>query len=352
VRIESLTFFRFVAALIVVFYHFGKEVTGFTGALVAGPQMVTFFFVLSGFVMALSYLQKEPIEAKSYWWARVARIMPVYLLAVGLMVVASFKTGEYISPTALGLNVLLLQAWISPYPLSINSPGWSLSVEAFFYFLFPFLLAGIRRFRLTGWVVFLLALMLWLATQVLLSLALSGPFYQGYRTFSHDLIYYFPPSHLCSFLLGIAGGLWILEGKGRRVSSGLSLIVVILLFVGIVSTLNHQKAITDFIGYQLAFGSSFLAPLFLFFILAVAICPSRLMDVFNARPLVLLGEASYSMYILQIPAHYLFNFLLRDRLALTPLHEFIVFTGLLIVGCILCFLWYERPMNRWLRSLA
>jgi peptidoglycan/LPS O-acetylase OafA/YrhL len=44
VRIESLTFFRFIAALVVIIFHFGKEATGFSGALVAGPQMVTFFF--------------------------------------------------------------------------------------------------------------------------------------------------------------------------------------------------------------------------------------------------------------------------------------------------------------------
>ena len=47
-RIESLTFFRYVAALIVVIFHYGSA-TGFSGTLVAGQQMVSFFFVLSGF---------------------------------------------------------------------------------------------------------------------------------------------------------------------------------------------------------------------------------------------------------------------------------------------------------------
>jgi len=58
-RIEELTFFRFLAAAIVVASHFNQDATGLTGALVAGPEMVTFFFVLSGFVMGIAYLKKD-----------------------------------------------------------------------------------------------------------------------------------------------------------------------------------------------------------------------------------------------------------------------------------------------------
>lgn len=58
-RVESLTFFRFIAAFIVVIFHFGTG-TWFTkifGRFVtAGPQMVSFFFVLSGFIMLLSQI--------------------------------------------------------------------------------------------------------------------------------------------------------------------------------------------------------------------------------------------------------------------------------------------------------
>ena len=50
-RIEELTFLRFVAAAIVVIFHYGQEATGFSGALTSGPEMVTFFFVLSGFFL-------------------------------------------------------------------------------------------------------------------------------------------------------------------------------------------------------------------------------------------------------------------------------------------------------------
>ncbi|MBT3880231.1 MAG: hypothetical protein HON76_21990 [Candidatus Scalindua sp.] len=61
-RVEILTFFRFIAAVIVVIFHFGRDATGFSGVLIAGPQMVTFFLVLSGFVMTLSYLNKKDFK--------------------------------------------------------------------------------------------------------------------------------------------------------------------------------------------------------------------------------------------------------------------------------------------------
>jgi peptidoglycan/LPS O-acetylase OafA/YrhL len=45
-----------------VIFHFGRDATGFSGVLIAGPQMVTFFLVLSGFVMTLSYLNKKDFK--------------------------------------------------------------------------------------------------------------------------------------------------------------------------------------------------------------------------------------------------------------------------------------------------
>ena len=146
-RIEELTFFRFLAAAIVVIFHFGGEITGLSGVLTSGPEMVTFLFVLSGFVMGIAYLNKD-ISTSRYLWARVSRILPVYLLAL-VMVVSSYAiSNNEINLVSLALNLTLLQSWVSPHPLSLNHPGWSLSVEAFFYFSFPFILYLIKKYSL------------------------------------------------------------------------------------------------------------------------------------------------------------------------------------------------------------
>ena len=118
-RVESLTFFRFIAAFIVVIFHFGAG-TWFTkifGRFVtAGPEMVSFFFVLSGFVMIISQINKVNFCTKKYYYGRIARIFPVYL--IGLLIILPFK--YYINPishnTSLFLSVTFLQSWVSPYP--------------------------------------------------------------------------------------------------------------------------------------------------------------------------------------------------------------------------------------------
>ena len=77
-RIESLTFLRFVAAFIVVVFHFGRS-TGLAQiarpAIISGPQMVTFFFVLSGFVLMVAYYPRN-VTSATFYLARFARIAP------------------------------------------------------------------------------------------------------------------------------------------------------------------------------------------------------------------------------------------------------------------------------------
>jgi len=57
-RIQALTFIRFFAAFVVVVFHYGREsrLAQLSFPLMeCGPEMVTFFFVLSGFVLMVAY---------------------------------------------------------------------------------------------------------------------------------------------------------------------------------------------------------------------------------------------------------------------------------------------------------
>lgn len=347
-RIESLTFFRFVAALLVVFFHFGGDI-GLPKALLAGQQMVTFFFVLSGFVMVVAYYRRDHIDLKAYWWARVARILPVYLVALLMMVVFQWVRHSDFDPTAILLNVLLLQAWVSPYPLSVNSPGWSLSVEMFFYLLFPLLVVLIKRWRVPPMRVLAVAFGTWLLTQGLSIAALNLGWYQGYPSWSHDLLFYFPPTHLCSFLLGVAAGVWFLSRKTDSLSDRISLPLIALSAFVIGYMLQNADLIQWQIGLKLPFESSFLAPFFGFFIVSMALCHSRLISVFSLRPLVLLGEASYSLYILQIPLRHLYMAATIRLGDFDPVAKFVGLVLYLIAVSVLSFLYFEKPANRYLR---
>lgn len=302
-RIEELTFFRFLAAAIVVASHFNQDATGLTGALVAGPEMVTFFFVLSGFVMGIAYLKKD-ISISKYLWARVSRIMPIYLLALAMVVILLNKEINFV---ALLLNLTLLQSWFSPYPLSLNSPAWSLSIEGFFYILFPLILYLIKRYSLLYVHIALYALAIWAVTHIITTIILTNGFYGGFPSYSHDKIYYFPLTHLCSFLFGISGAMFFLEIKHATYNKNIVLLLALAVFTIIVTILNNKSFIMNQLGLKLAFGSSLLAPFFLMFIVSVASCRSKIIKVFSVYPLVLLGGSSYSLYILQYPIYIIYK---------------------------------------------
>ena len=265
------------------------------------------------------------------------------------MVLSSYLQGKQINNLSLVLNLSLLQAWFSPHPLSINGPGWSLSVEAFFYLTFPFLLYGIKSRNLSVKHMMIASLFVWSVTQVITTGILSGGLYGGFPSFTHDLIYYFPLTHFCSFILGVFGAMWILGKKYSITNNTISFFIVGAITALIVVLLNSQSEITNLFELKFAFGSSFFAPIFLIFIISVSICRSKLIQIFSARPLLILGEASFSLYILQIPIHKIYEKYIVGELSLSPLSNFTLFFIILTITSILSFFWFEKPAMKFIR---
>lgn len=350
-RIEQLTFLRFLAAAVVVIFHYGVEATGLGGFLTAGPQMVSFFFVLSGFVMTVAY-GKRDIQVGAFWAARAARILPVYFLALALVIAAFMLSGTEIHSTAVVLNIFLVQSWIPPYPTSLNTPAWSLSVEAFFYFTFPFILVLIRRFSLSTGKMLFASIMLWLITQTVTTFVLSYGLYKGIYSASHDFIYYFPLSHFCSFFLGIAGGVLFLAKNTREPDTKNDFILLLLAaasLAALVVMINNEAAITQLFKLNFAYCSSFYSPLYLLLITSLSLCRSKVVHVLQAKPLVLLGNASYSLYMLQKPVHAAFLKFFTWNVTIPPLYDFLLYCVLLLVVSLASFLLFEHPLNLFLR---
>lgn len=161
--IKPLTSLRFVFAFLVFMSHmnlFPHEEPGFLWHLFyEGYAGVSFFFMLSGFILAYTYQQRlidGTATVRSFYVARIARIYPLHLLAlfVALFFLQFFNHPSPADFFHLGINTFLLQSFIPGQEFLFNSVSWSLSDEAFFYALFPLIVFSTFRDRRRGTILF------------------------------------------------------------------------------------------------------------------------------------------------------------------------------------------------------
>lgn len=123
-----------------------------------GNYGVTFFFILSGFV--LTWSAKPGTRPTTFWWRRFARIYPAHLFALLLAIPVFYHVTPdpsqwWVKPLSIGvllLSVFLVQGWSNEPSIlfSGNPAAWTLTCEAFFYALHPALYRLFRRFRARG----------------------------------------------------------------------------------------------------------------------------------------------------------------------------------------------------------
>lgn len=159
-RYRSLDGYRFIAASLVVLLHYHGEFDLHLGAatpvVTSLEVMVDFFFVLSGFVIAVTYSKAMATIADygRFLQRRVARLLPLHIAVLAVFVALAFanKFGwltanhvEALDFHALPANLLMLHAWGTVDHLSFNAGSWSISAEWLSYLLFPLLLVLSRR---------------------------------------------------------------------------------------------------------------------------------------------------------------------------------------------------------------
>lgn len=163
-RLDSLTGLRFFAALIVVLLHATANRANPAGLVDLGPIAgrvtelgyvgVTFFFVLSGFVLTWS-ANARPVDAWAFYRRRFARVYPLHLAATLVVGAAILAGGGAVGVDVWAACLGLVQAWVptSSVYFGLNGVSWSLSCELFFYLLTPPLLIwAARRSTRACWV--------------------------------------------------------------------------------------------------------------------------------------------------------------------------------------------------------
>ncbi|MEZ5536003.1 MAG: acyltransferase [Thiolinea sp.] len=355
-RLDQLTFTRYLAALTVVFFHFGSNAfpatnTWLNPVITAGPIAVSYFFVLSGFIMAVAYyapLKNNPVPFNQwkYWLARFARIYPVYLVALVLMIGANLKT-DGSDPLTVFLSLSTLQAWIPGYAMTLNSPGWSISVEMFFYLSFPVLMLLIRKDKLKYLLV--TGIVLWVLTQVL-QIGLHNLDSYAPRTPLHEFIYYHPLMHISTFIIGFVTGVYFCDGRMDRLNNRWNGLLALLLTTLIILALAYEYKIESALGVFIDYNNGLIAPLFLALIVILASNRGATKRILSLPFLLLLGEASYSLYILQRPVYGIYDRTLGQWLSMDTNMHFYLFALLLTLLSIASFKYFETPLRRMINS--
>ena len=233
-NLKSLTSMRAFAALLIFAFH--SNIPLVNAITVQGRVGVSFFFVLSGLLLAMSWQPGD--TARGFYRRRAARIYPAYLVALiaGAVLSVASSTGER---SILGgiLSVFLLQAWVpdSGIYFAWNAVSWSLSVEAFFYILFPFIAPAILSLGSKGTSYLRAAALLFVvAMGVYAALTLPDTLEQP-NTFESWATYISPATRLAEFVIGMT---LVHAVRGPRIRVGKTLSVAILVVAYLLSGLN------------------------------------------------------------------------------------------------------------------
>jgi peptidoglycan/LPS O-acetylase OafA/YrhL len=151
-EIKSLTGLRGIVALWVTFFHFSYFNYFWIQPLVRkGYVAVDIFFVLSAFMLTISYSEKFQHLSfdgvQKFYKKRINRIYPVYFFSVIFTILFIAKNPSL--PVFL-INALLVQCFFHHNYL-LNIVYWSLSTEWICYLIFPFILWVIIRYKINGW---------------------------------------------------------------------------------------------------------------------------------------------------------------------------------------------------------
>ena len=346
-NIRPLTSLRFFAAFWVVLFHYWDRLASFTPAVIQkGYLGVELFFVLSGFILCHVYrtsLEEGRFQYGAFLWARLARVYPLHLATLaGLGAVAYVATvkGFRVDPhilswAALPANLTLTQAWGFAPVAGWNHPSWSISAEWFAYLTFPLFAMAALRLKHRPLVAVALAIGFLCALYAGFQALTGFPLTQA--TIRWGMLRIIP-----CFAYGCAlHSLW----RERPGDSPRMALAGALFSGAAVLTLASSGAPDALIVTGLGG--------LIFFLARLAQTGSEL---FSARPLVYLGEISYSVYMVCIPWKIVFvngvNRIFELNSEHLPLGLWLVLLFGVIPLAALSYHLVEKPARAWMKLAA
>jgi peptidoglycan/LPS O-acetylase OafA/YrhL len=360
-EILPLTGLRFVAALYVFLFHihirWPLAEPGFVASFISqGAIGMTIFFMLSGYILAYRY-DVANVPLRDYAVNRFARIYPVYAVAALLTlpwIGVSFERANahdalfgiaQLCAVAVA-NVLLLQAWFPEMFGYWNIPAsWSISTEAFFYLLFPFLLKHIRPLRVVQ-----------LSALIAITYALSvlpGFVYVAMGRPSPAIYYSVPIFRLAEFVLGICA--YCVVGHANRLLGArlnkiaYAVIAISIVYLGLAGPLLPLYVTHNWL----------IVPAVFLTLLVLSRPDSIASRVMASKPIVWGGQLSYCFYsfqaiiILSLLSHH--DALVQALPSLADNRLLLIVAGLILMAIsALGYYFIEEPsrvaIRRWTRG--
>lgn len=302
---------------------------------------VSFFFILSGFIMSYGYrsrLLADKISFTNFWVGRFARIYPIHLLTLLLAIPLSFNTDIVSWINKLLLNLLLMQSFIPSdgYYLTFNAVSWSMSTEFFFYMCFPVLILLLTRKKLRLFIIPVYVV------GVSVGLLLTKD------ALHHAIFYVNPVVRAGDFVIGML--LYSLYAKRKDIEylnnrqfANVAEVVTIALLAGFMYFHQHVP-----IGFR--YSLYYLLPMSL---LVYVFSYSRgfISDVISKRVFVYLGGLSFAFYMVHVLVIRYYT-LLQSKIPALPI-DYVAAIILYFVTLLLAAIvhrYYEMPANRFIRK--
>lgn len=339
--IYALTGLRFICAIIIVLFHYIILVRDYplrVNLLAEQARAgVSLFFILSGFILYYNYHDwfEVHVDSTRFWQfarARFARVYPMYVVAllintpIVLYFLISQPTlarevyGDWLTPHFIGIswlaNLTLVQVYL-PLPifeLLWNGTGWSIASELVFYIAFPFFIAYVlSRFKTTSSLLILAIRLFAIETAVFLAVVSVILLWQSKNLDFVDLIpYRMPFFRIWEFFIGCTIGAVVVRDRQQVESHPLVRqlrnktcrnIVLALTLIGILalaasSTLNVNVPLGTL--RRVLYWHVLYTPLLALMIITLASGRTFLSPALEHPWMLLLGEASYSLYITHI----------------------------------------------------
>ncbi|WP_034161386.1 acyltransferase family protein [Sphingomonas sp. ERG5] len=344
-ELRALTSVRGIAAWFVVLYHIRLSIAGLPQDWVAffakGYLAVDFFFLLSGFVIWLSWSEKLRdrgfAAVPGFLHKRIARIWPLHLFMLGcavglaLLFAATGRQDEANYPfRELPLHIMLLQNWGFTGQLNWNDPSWSISAELGAYLLFPFLTLAIDWRRVPSWAV--------LATIGSLVVLLHAVMARGGApTLGTDISRFGLVRCVIEFVAGTAVcALWV-RWKARPVMPAVGA-ALLALFLAALWRSGTPETLA-------------VPALFAALLLALALTSGMKRNPLDNGALHYLGEISYATYLGHFLLFVVFKLALVNDPHSVPPVLIGLFLLLVLASSVALYHLVERPAQRWVNGL-